>query len=193
MKKFLAFSMAAGLALAGFAAENIYKGNSKKAEDLVCCYQGGRFYADTARKKPIYHHPGNMVSKEAKATPKNSIYRFMSNKIYKGFSVAKPDCIATIFETRTKRGDAIEAKIYEGFIVPRNVVTDWDKKTKTDYVKSFKLTSDGIKECQPKVLFTIANNKIYKGDSTNDKDCVLTFTGRFSSSRLLFMAIEFTK
>ena len=192
MKKFLAFSMAAGLALAGFAAENIYKGNSKKPEDRIFTYMSGRFYTDAARKKLAFNHNGSMVSKEAKITAKTCVYRFANGKAYKGFSLAKNDCIASILETRTKRGAALEAKIYEGFVVPRNVVSKWDKKTDTGVVKSFKLTSDGIKEFQPKILFTVANNKIYKGDSTDDKDCVLTYTGNFPASRLLFMAIEFT-
>ena len=193
MKKLMVFSMVAGLALGSFAAENIYRGNSKNAKDLVCCYMGGRFYADAARKKPLYHHPGNMVSKEAKATPKNSIYRLMSGRIYKGYSVAKPDCIATIFETKTLKGEALAAKIYEGFVVIRDVKTSYDKKTKIDTVTGFKVTSDGVNQVQPKVLFTIENNKIYRGDSTNDKDCLLTYTGNFTAGRLLFMAIELAK
>lgn len=193
MKKFLAFSMVAGLALAGFAADNIYKGNSKKAEDLVCCYQGGRFYADTAKKKQIYHHPGNMVSKEPKATVKNCIYRLSGDKIYKGSSLAKKDCIATIVETKVSKGDALAAKVFEGFIMVRDIKKNYDKKTKTTTVTGFKTTSDSVHEVQAKVLFTIDNNKIYKGDSTDDKDCVLTYTGKFTAGRLLFMAIELTK
>ena len=193
MKKLLVLSMIAGLAAGAFAAENIYRGNSKDAKDLVCTYMGGRFYSDAARKNQIYHHPGNMVSKEAKATPKNSIYRLMGGKIYKGFSSAKPDCIATIFETATSKGDTLAAKVYEGFVVPRDVQKTYDKATKTDTVTSFKLTADSVNEIQPKVLFTIANNKIYRGDSTDDKDCLLTYTGKFTAGRLLFMAIELTK
>ena len=134
-----------------------------------------------------------MVSKEAKATPQNSIYRLMGDKIYKGYSSAKPDCIATIFETKTSKGLALEAKIFEGFVVVRDVKTSYDKAAKADIVTSFKVTKDGINPIQPKVLFTIANNKIYRGDSTNDKDCVLNYTGEFSAGRLLFMAIELAK
>ena len=43
------------------------------------------------------------------------------------------------------------------------------------------------------VLYTIKDNKIYRGASTDAKDCLLTFTGSFTSSRLLFMAVELTK
>ena len=38
-----------------------------------------------------------------------------------------------------------------------------------------------------------ADGKIYKGDSTKPEDCVLTFTGKFNASRLLFMAIELSE
>ena len=75
----------------------------------------------------------------------------------------------------------------------RNVVRNDDRKTKTSTVTSYKTTSDSVNEVQAKVLFTIANNKIYKGDSTDDKDCVLTYTGKFTAGRLLFMAIELAK
>ena len=193
MKHIALLTMICGLALTAFAADNIYRGNSKDAKDLVCCYQGGKFFSDTARKIQIYHHPGNMVSKEAKATVQNCLYRFMSDKIYKGSSTAKTDCIASFMELKTKKGNALEAKIFEGFVVPRDIKKTYDKASKTDTVTSYKLTGDGINEITPKVLFTIADNKIFRGDSKNPKDCLLTFTGEFNSSRLLFMAIELTK
>ena len=91
MKKLLVFAMVAGMALGSFAVDTIYRGSSKDAKNIVCYYMGGHFYSDAARKNSIYHHPGNMVSKEAKATPQNSIYRLMGDKIYKGYSSAKPD------------------------------------------------------------------------------------------------------
>lgn len=191
MKKLLACAMIAGLALGSFAADVIYRGNSKDAKDAVCYFQGGKFFEDAARKKQIYHHPGNMVSKEAKATPKNSIYRVMRGGIYKGFSLKPEDCIATIFETKTKKGNTVEAKIYAGVVIPREVEEKNEKGTKT--ITSYKLTSDSKTVIDPKPLFTIANKKIYRGDSTDDKDCVLTYTGNFNSSRLLFIAIEFAK
>ena len=193
MKKLAMVAAAVCVSLGSFAAESIYRGNSKDAKDLVCTYMGGKFYSDAARKNQIYHHPGNMVSKEAKATAKNSIYRLMGDRIYKGYSVKKEDCIATIFETKTCRGEALAAKIYEGYVIVRDVKKSYDKKTKTDTVTGFKVTLDGINQAQPKVLYTIDNNKIFRGDSTNDKDCLLTFTGTFSAGRLLFMAIELAK
>jgi len=130
MKKVLTITLAAGLALGCFALDKICKGNSQKDQDIICYYQGGRFYADAARKQPIYHHSGNMVSKEAKATLKNCIYRLTGDRIYKGSSTAKQDCIATILETKTRKGDALAAKVFEGFVVPRDIQKDYDKKTR---------------------------------------------------------------
>ena len=193
MKKFIVVSLVAGLALSAFAAEKIFRGNSKDDKDIICYYQGSRFYSDAARKEPIYCHPGNMAGKGAKTTAKECLYRFMGGQIYKGYSINKADCIATIFETKTSKGDTIAAKIFEGFVKVGNVTTSYDKATKTDTVTSFKLTADSVNEIQPKILFTIANNKIYRGDSTDDKDCLLTYTGKFTAGRLLFMAIELTK
>ena len=183
--------MIAGLAMGSFAADILYRGNSTDAKDAVCYFQGGKFFEDAARKKQIYHHPGNMVSKEAKATAKNSIYRINRGCIYKGFSLKPADCIATIFETKTSKGNTVEAKIFEGVVIPREVVEKNEKGTKT--ITSYKLTSDSKTIIQPKVLFTIANNKIYRGDSTDDKDCVFTYTGNFNAARLLFIAVELAK
>ena len=191
MKKLALVATAICLSLGSFAADDVYRGNSKDAKDLVCCFVGGKFYSDAARKNQIYHHPGNMVSKEAKATAKNSIYRLMGGKIYKGYSIKKEDCIATIFETKTHKGNTVEAKIYEGFVVPREVIEKNEKGTKI--ITSYKLTRDSIHPVQLKALYTIANNKIYRGDSTDDKDCILTYTGNFSAGRLLFIAIELAK
>ena len=191
MKKLLACAMIAGLAMGTFAIDKIYRGNSTDDKDIVCYFQGGKFYQDAAKKQQIFHHPGNMVSKEKKATPKNSIYRLMGGKIYKGFSIKPEDCIATIFETKTKKGNTVEARIYAGVVIPREVEEKNEKGTKT--ITSYKLTSDSKTIIDPKPLFTIANNKIYRGDSTDDKDCVLTLVGNFNSSRLLFIAVEFVK
>ena len=193
MKKFIVLTLVAGLALSCFAAEKIFRGNSRDDKDIICYYQGSRFYSDAARKEAIYCHPGNMAGKGAKTTPKECLYRFMGGQIYKGFSINKADCIATIFETKTSKGETLAAKIFEGFVKVSHVTTSYDKATKSDTVTGYKTTSDGIHEVTPKVLFTIDNNKIYRGDSTDDKDCVLTYTGRFTAGRLLFMAIELVK
>ena len=193
MKKMITILMAAGLVCGCFAVDSIYRGNSKEPKNLVCCYVGGKFFSDAARKNQIYHHPGNMVSKEAKASLKNCIYRLSGDRIYKGSSLKKEDCIATIFETKNCKGDTLAAKVYEGFVLVRDAKTTYDKKTKIKTVTEYKTTFDNINEAKAKVLFTIDNNKIYRGDSTDDKDCVLSYTGKFTAGRLLFMAIELTK
>ncbi len=193
MKKMITILMAAGLVCGCFAVDSIYKGTAKNPKNLVCCYAGGKFYSDAARKNQIYHHPGSMVSKEAKASLQNCIYRLSGDRIYKGSSLKKEDCIATIFETKTCKGDALAAKVYEGFVVVRDAKTTYDKKTKIKTVTEYKTTFDSVNEAKAKVLFTIDNNKIYRGDSTDDKDCILSYTGKFTAGRLLFMAIELTK
>ena len=194
MKKSLIFALVAGCAMSCFAAEYIYRGTSKKAEDMVCCYMGGRFFADAARKQQIYHHPGNMVSKEAKATRANCIYMIMGDRLYKGASSDKKDCIATILETKkNNRGETLSATVFEGFVVVRDQKWSEDKKAKTQTLTGYKVTADGVNKIQPKVLFTIANNKIFRGSSGNDKDCLLNYTGKFNTSRLIFIAVERAK
>ena len=188
MKKLASAVLALGMLAAVQAAETIYKGDSKDAKDVICYYQGGKFFADAARKQCIYHHPGNMVAKAPRATAKNAVYRLMGDKIYKGYSLKPEDCIASIVETKTVKGDTVCAKIYQGVVYVR------DKQEKsikggTELV-SYKVGRTAIKAEDIPVMFTVANGKIYKGDSTKPEDCVLTFTGKFGASRLLFMAIE---
>ena len=43
------------------------------------------------------------------------------------------------------------------------------------------------------VLPGFAIDAIYKGDSKDAKDCVLTYTGSLTASRLLFVCIELAK
>ena len=191
MKKFLALVFAAGVAISAQAIDVIYRGNSTDDKDIVCYYQGGKFYADKDRKECLYHHPGNMVAKEAKATPKNAIYRLMSDKIYKGFSTKKEDCIATIFDIKTFKGNTVRAKIYPGFVIVRDKV-EKSIPGGSEYT-SFKTTRDAINPEEIPALFTIEDNKIYKGDSTDPANCVFTLKGSFNSSRLLFIAIELAK
>ena len=186
MKKFLALVFAAGVAISAQAIDIIYRGNSTDDKDIVCYFQGGRFYADKDRKQCLYHHPGNMVAKEEKATAKNAIYRLMSDKIYKGYSINKDDCIATIFETRTSKGNTVGAKVYPGFVMIRDKVGI----PEGGGVTSFKTTRDNINPEEISALFTIEGDKIYKGDSTDPADCVFTLKGNFNSSRLLFIVTE---
>lgn len=191
MKKMLFAAFAAAIVLSAQAIDIIYRGNSTDEKDIVCYYQGGKFFADKARKECLYHHPGNMVAKDKKATPQNAIYRLMSDKIFKGYSINKADCIATIFETKTFKGNTVGAKIYPGWVIVRDKV-EKSIKGGSEYV-SFNTTRDAINVEKIPALFTFADGKLYKGDSTDPADCVLTLKGDFNSSRLLFIAIELTK
>lgn len=192
MKKLFVFAMLMGLVLPGFAIDAIYKGDSTDAKNVVCYVVGSNFYADSARKQLMFNHPGSMVSKEKRTTAKNAIYRTMGDKIYKGSSLKKEDCIATIVETKVQKGNTKEAKIYEGWAIPRDEVKKREKGGIT-ILTSVKVTSDGISKPAGKVLYTIADGKIYKGDSKDAKDCVLTYTGSLTASRLLFVCIELAK
>ena len=190
MKKLFVCAMLMGLVLPAFAVDAIYKGDAKK--EAVCYFFRGNFYSDSARKKLIYNHPGNAVSKEkGRIDAKNAIYRISSDGIYKGYSTKKEDCIATIVETKTQRGNLKAAKVYEGFA--RAVKVEKHEKGGITVFTITKVTSDGISKPAGKVLYTISDNKIYKGDSTDAKDCVLNYTGDLNASRLLFVCIEFAK
>ena len=189
MKMFMFAAVFVGIMTSAQALDAIYRGNSADEKDVVCYYQGGKFFADKARKECLYHHPGNMVAKDQKATPQNSIYRLMGDKIYKGFSSNKADCIATIFETKTNKGNTVGAKIYPGFVVVRDKKEKYEKGV-TEIV-SFKTARDGINVETIPALFTFADGKLYKGDSTDPSACLLTLKGDFSSARILFIAIEF--
>ena len=172
MKKSFTLALFSSLVLGCFAAETIYRGDSTDKKDVICYYQSGNFYRDAARKEVLYAHPGNMVAKEApKASPDNSIFRLQGNRIYKGFSINQADCLAFVTFKDT------EEKRETGGIT---IITE------------YKVQQDG-KYVPGEVLYTIKDNKIYRGASTDAKDCLLTFTGSFTSSRLLFMAVELTK
>ena len=116
MKKGLTLALFCGLMLGCFAAETIYRGDSRQGKDIICYYQGGKFYSDVARTQLLYNHPGNVVSKDLKPAYGTGLYRLMGNRIYKGFSVDKKDCLGTLIETKTQRGNVLEAVIYDGFV-----------------------------------------------------------------------------
>ena len=138
-----------------------------------------------------------MVRAVAAAAAKNALYRFNGGKMFKGASVNKKDAVATIVEYKRRDGATVEAKIYDGFVIARDEQYELSKsgagkgdKTETH---AYKLSHDGQNEGSIPALYTVANNKIYKGDSTEDAQCVLSYTGEFNASRLLFMAIELQK
>lgn len=196
MNKWLLAILTLTLAVNSWAADTVFRGDSKDAKDAVAYFKGGCYYSDAACKQLIYHHPGNMVAKEKPAKPQNAIYRLMSDKIYKGFSINKKDCLATIVVSETAKGNVVQAKVYEGFAMARDGERTAPKPG-VELWKDFVVTRDGklpeagmMPESVP-VLFTIKDNKIYKGDET--KECVLTLSAPFNSSRLLFMCVELAK
>ena len=81
--------------------------------------------------------------------------------------------------------------IYDGFVTFKDTE---EKREAGDItiLTEYNVLKDG-KYVPGKVLYTIKNNRIYRGNSTDAKDCLLTYTGNFTSSRLLFMAVELTK
>ena len=192
MKRLFQIALFLCLAATVHALDTIYRGDSTDAKDVICYYQGSKFYADQQRKEALYTHPGNIACKGADNKPANALYRFMSGHIYKGFSIKKEDALATIVETKTFKGNTVEAKIYEGFAIARDFVNGKGEKGYTVY-DSYKITRDAVNVTDVPVLFTISNGKIYKGDSTKAEDCVLSFTGNFNASRVLFMAIHLTQ
>ena len=182
--------LAMGMIMGAVAADAIYKGSAKK--DVVCYYKSRKFYSDAACKNMIFNHPGNEVGKEANIPYGKSLYRLSGGRIYKGAATDKNSCLATIVETKTKRGDIVEAKIYKGFVVARDFV-EKNEKGGVKIITSYNLSSDGSKVVPMTALYTIKDRKMYRGDSTDEKDCVLNWTGNFNGARLLFMAIEFAK
>ncbi len=138
---------------------------------IICYYQGGKFYSDVARTQLLYNHPGNVVSKDLKPAYGTGLYRLMGNRIYKGFSVDKKDCLGTLIETKTQRGNVLEAVIYDGFVTFK----DTEEKREAGgitIITEYNVLKD-LKYVPGEVLYTIKNNKIYRGNSTDAKDCLL--------------------
>ena len=99
MKKGLTLALFCGLMLGCFAAETIYRGDSRQGKDIICYYQGGKFYSDVARTQLLYNHPGNVVSKDLKPAYGTGLYRLMGNRIYKVFPLTRK----TVWERLSKR------------------------------------------------------------------------------------------
>ena len=196
MKSVLAATVVICAAFAAEAMETIYKGAKQDPANAICYFQSGKFYADAERKECLYAHPGHCVCKGAgPASPaKNALYRFNGGHMFKGASINKNDAIASIVEYKRRGGATVEAKIFDGFIIALNEQYELSKsagdKTETH---NYKITRDGKTEVKITPLYTVANNKIYKGDSTDDAQCVLSYTGEMNASRILFMALELLK
>ncbi len=134
-----------------------------------------------------------MVGKGEKATSSNAIFRITNGQIYKGFSMNAADCVASIVETRSYKGNIQIAQIFTGWAKERDVVTETPKPG-LNIKKKFAVQKFGsFSPADIPVLYTVIGNRIYKGESSDDANCVLTFTGEFNAARLLFMAVELTK
>ena len=191
MKKIMTLIASIGIVLAASGADAIYKGTS--ADKAVCYYKSRKFYSDANCKNMIFNHPGNEVGKEANIPYGKALYKLSGGRIYKGASANnKKACLATIVETKTKRGDIVEAKIYKGYVIARDIV-EQNEKGGVKIIKSYNLSADGVKVVPMKPIYTIKGNKMYRGDSTNAKDCLLNWKGNFNGARLLFIAVEFAK
>ena len=189
MNKALLLALTAFAALAAGAVETIYRGAAQDEKNVLCYYQGGKFYADAARKECLYAHPGHCVCKGPgpASKQKNALYSFNGGKMYKGASSDKKDVVATIVESRRRNGAVVEAKIYSGFVITRE--EHHERADKTD-VYVHKVSRDGQSEEKVPALYTVSNGKVYKGDSTDDADCVMSYTGELTASRVLFAAVE---
>lgn len=190
MKKVLAIITVLGITFGVSALDTIYRGSG--TGEVVCYYKSRKFYKDSACKNMIFNHPGNEVGRELNIPYGKSLYKLSGGRIYRGAAANKKSCLATIVETRTKRGDIVEAKIYKGYVVARDIV-ERNEKGGVKIISSYNLSEDGIKVVPMTPLYTIKNRKMYKGDSDSEKDCVLNWTGNFNGARLLFMAVEFVK
>lgn len=191
MNKLLCMVLGLLVATSAFAADAIYKGDSKDAKDVVAYFKGGAFYKDEACKELIFHHPGNMVAKEKPANAKNAIFRLMGGRIYKGFSMKPEDCIASMVVTKSVKGNVAEGKVFQGMAIIRD-----DEHASggpgVELIKSYNVVRPGQQPGEGEevpVLFTIKDGKVYEGDKT-DK-CVLTLAGDFNNSRILFICAQF--
>ncbi len=80
-------------------------------------------------------------------------------------------------------------KLHKGSAFARTdvVATMLNNKIYAGYVMS----EEEVENVTP--LFTLVENKIYKGDSTLPEDCLLTFSGVLSDDRLVFIAYELSQ
>ncbi len=172
---------------------NVYAAGEVLDKDgkLIAYFTSNTFFADKEKKKPLFYHPGNEVGTEENITDANRVYTLLGGRIHPKNTKDKYEAIGTLIQTAWKKGNTLEAKIYQGPAQPRDkeeVRLD-DGTVKLD---KYNVTIDGSKIDKIPVLFTIKDGKFYKGDSTNEADFVASFTpNEFSESRLLFIAVEF--
>lgn len=162
-----------------------------KTQSVVCYFKAQKFFADEACTELLYAHPGNTVGKVDPVPYGEGLYRFASGRMYKENSYDNKDVVATIVEVRTKRGDVLEAKIFDGCVFARD--TEKIDNDKGEDIYKFKLSRDNVTREVIPAKYTYKEGKLYRGDSTEDRDCVMVIDPTLNSTRLLFAAFTFVK
>ena len=162
-----------------------------KTQAVVCYYKGQKFFSDEACTEMLYSHPGNTVGKVHPVPYGEGLFRFASGRMYKENSYDNADVVGTIVEVRTKKGDVLEAKIFDGCVFARDVEKVDNDKDEDIY--KFKLSRDNVMREAIPAKYTYKEGRLYRGDSTEDRDCVMVIDPSLNSSRLLFVALTFVK
>ncbi|MCQ2403849.1 MAG: hypothetical protein MJ202_09015 [Lentisphaeria bacterium] len=162
-----------------------------KTQSVVCYYKGQKFFADEACTEMLYSHPGNTVGTEHPVPYGKGLFRFASGRMYKENSYNNADVVGSIIEVRCKKGDVLEAKIFDKCVFARDVEKVDNDKGEDIY--KFKLSWDNVERAEIPATYTYKEGKLYRGDSTEDRDCVMVIDPTLNSSRLLFVALTFVK
>ncbi len=193
LKKWNCFLIAFAMVFGLFSVENALAAGEVLDKDgkLITYYASNVFYADKEKSKVLFYHPGNEVGTEKNITDENRAYTLLGGRIHPKSSRDRFESIGSLIPTAWKKGYTLEGKIYEG---PAQARDKEEVRLDDGTVKleSYNVTKGGSSIDQIPVLFTIKDNGFYKGDSTDAKDLLATFTpNEFSDSRLLFIAVEF--
>ncbi|MCQ2396149.1 MAG: hypothetical protein MJ106_00425 [Lentisphaeria bacterium] len=162
-----------------------------KTQSVVCYYKGQKFFADEACTEMLYSHPGNTVGTEHPVPYGKGLFRFASGRMYKENSYNNADVVGSIIEVRTKKGDVLEAKIFDKCVFARDVEKVDNDKGEDIY--KFKLSFDNVERAEIPATYTYKEGRLYRGDSTEDRDCVMVIDPTLNSARLLFVALTFVK
>jgi len=196
-KKLTTATMAGGLAADREPVGEIPEKIAKNAlfdvanQKVACYYKAQKFYADEACTELLYFHNGSAVGDKPQIAYGEGLFRFASGRMYKGNSYDVKDVVASIAEIRSKRGDTLEAKIYKGCVFVRDL-EKVDNDNGEDVYK-FHVSYDNIKRAEIPALFTYKDGKLYRGDETEDRDCVMVIDPALNASRILFAAMTFAK
>ena len=162
-----------------------------KTQSVVCYYKGQKFFADEACTEMLYSHPGNTVGTEHPVPYGKGLFRFASGRMYKENSYNNADVVGSIIEVRCKKGDVLEAKIFDKCVFARDVEKVDNDKGEDIY--KFKLSWDNVERAEIPAKYTYKEGRLYRGDSTEDRDCVMVIDPTLNSARLLFVALTFVK